>query len=270
MKAFRAVTLTVCILCLLSAPLCVQAESTVIAAFSYDNTGAIAEGGLKDNGFGDKDTGYLATEGEGLLFASVNGIDARKLEWSKDDYDGLGMQAVVTGGNKNPWGEGAYLEVRVSTAEMENITFTAKLGGTKKGPRDYKLQYSVDGVQYTDVGATYTIMDNKTLEPAFTDVALPAEAAGRETLYIRMTVISDTTIGGASGLIGSTGGETAISGVVVSGTPSPGYIVDTSDKADSTGVDGRVLLWGGVALAVLIVAALVVVIVVVAVRKKKA
>ena len=216
MKKTISLVLAVCMLCGLFVGCGVQGEGTVITEFVYDNTNAVAEVGLKDDGFGDKDTGYFAATGEGLLFASVNGTDPRKLEWSKDDYSGSGLQAVVTGGNLNPWAEGAYVEVKVSTVGYKTVGFEALIGGTNKGPKDFSLQYSTDGVNYTDTGDAYAITDNKVLETAF-NVTLPDEAAGQETLYIRMAVASDKTIGGEVSLYGYTGGETAIGRLTVKG-----------------------------------------------------
>lgn len=216
MKRLIALLMMLCLLCGTLTGCGAQNDGMIIAEFMYDNTGAVMEANLKDNGYGDKDTGYLATSGDGLLFASVNGTDARKLEWSKDDYDGNGLQAVVTGGNLNPWAEGAYIEVKVSTVGYEAVCFEALIGGTNKGPKDFALQYSADGVTYTDTGDTYAITDNKQLENAF-DVQLPADAAGQETLYIRLKVASDKTIGGEVNLYGYTGGETAIGRLAVTG-----------------------------------------------------
>lgn len=215
MKKITVLLMTLCLLCSALGG-CGATDGTVIAEFVYDNANAVAEVGLKDDGFGDKDTGYLATSGDGLLFASVNGTDARKLEWSKDDYGGNGLQAVVTGGNLNPWAEGAYVEVKVSTVGYKAVGFEALIGGTNKGPKDFALQYSVDGVNYVDTGDTYAITDNKVFETAF-DVQLPADAADKETLYIRMAVASDETIGGEVSLYGYTGGETAIGRLTVTG-----------------------------------------------------
>ena len=189
-----------------------------LAVFEFDNTGAIAELNLSESGYGDKTSGYTATEGNGVVVASVNGTDLRKLEWSKDDYSGDGMQAVMTGGTKNPWGEGAYLEFRVSTVGMKKVSFGAHVGATNKGPRDYQLQYSTDGVTFQNVtGATFTVSVNKTMYTAFDGVALPKEAADRDSLSIRVAVASNMLVNGTAGLIGSTGGETAINHVIVKG-----------------------------------------------------
>jgi len=196
----------------------VGAEETVITAIDFSNASAVAEENLSVSGYGDKDSGYAAGTTGGRLFASVSGTDLRKLEWSKGEYGAEGMQPVMTGGTKNPWGNGAYIEVRLSTKGYEQITFSADLGATNKGPRDYKLQYSTDGVTFQNVtGATFTVSVNKTMYTAFDGVALPKEAADRDSLSIRVAVASNMLVNGTAGLIGSTGGETAINHVIVKG-----------------------------------------------------
>ncbi len=212
MKRLQFIAAVVCALCLLVG--CSNGGQT-LATFDFDNAAAVAEINLSEAGFGDKTGGYRATEGEGLLFASVNGTDLRKLEWSKDDYSGKGMQPVMSGGTKNPWGEGAFLEVRVCTTGATRVAFSADIGATNKGPRDYQLQYSTDGVNFTDVGAVVSLMNNKELQPLFKAVELPADAANVEKLYIRVAVASDVLVNGESGLLGSTSGETAINRVRV-------------------------------------------------------
>ncbi len=218
----------------------VSAQSAeTITAISFPNDNAVPEENLSVSGYGDKDSGYAPSMLGGRLYASVSGTDLRKLEWSKGEYQGVGMQPVMTGGTKNPWGSGAYLEVRVSTAGYENITFSASIGATKKGPRDYKLQYSSDGVTFTDIaGQFFTIPANKTMYQAFDSVALPAAASDADMLYIRIAVASNMMVGGTAGLIGGTGGETAVNNIVVSGTPLPTQTTAQAEQTTDGSSDG--------------------------------
>ncbi|MBR5134216.1 MAG: hypothetical protein IKV35_01320 [Clostridia bacterium] len=254
---------------LMLVPASVAAEDAPpLAAFIFDNKEAVAEVNLKENGYGSKNDGYKATSGDtsALLFASVNGTDLRKLEWSKDVYGTKGMQPAMTGGNNNPWGEGGYLEVRMSTLGYQSLAFYADLGATNKGPRDYKLQYSVDGKTFKDVGVTYAVEENKTMETAFDNVALPAELANKETVYIRITVASDATVGGETGLKGSTGGETAVNNILIYGTKLDGA---KNGVQGGDGDGGGWLIWaliGGGAVVLIAVVSVTVAIV----RKKKA
>lgn len=225
--------LTLCLLLVTAMCTAVSAQEVeTITAISFPNDTAVAEENLSISGFGDKESGYATSTVGGRVYASVSGTDLRKLEWSKGEYANVGSQPVMTGGTKNPWGNGAYLEVRVSTTGYENITFSASLGATNKGPRDYKLQYSTDGVSFTDVaGQFFTVTENKVMFEAFDGVALPDDASNADMLYIRITVASTMMVNGTAGLIGSTGGETAINNIVVSGTP---IAVSTTSSAAIT------------------------------------
>ena len=219
MKSLRKLfaTAIACFVVLSSFPLSIALAATtdtLIAQFSYSG------GTAGTDVAGDKDAGYPVSMGNATVHTSVNGADARKLEWTSDTYtygDGSAVQPTMTAGSNNPWAVGAYAEIRVSTVGYSDIVFSAKLGGTKKGPRDFKLQYSLDGVTFTEVGVSYSITTNKVMEQAFDKVALPADAANADTLYIRMVNTSDVLINGSSGLSGATGGETAVNDIVVTG-----------------------------------------------------
>lgn len=233
MKKVTAILLTVMLLVSVCTT-AVSAQSTV-TSISFSNASAVAEENLSISGYGDKDSGYAASTTGGRLYASVSGTDLRKLEWSKGEYGDQGMQPAMTGGTKNPWGNGAYLEVRVSTEGYKDITFSASIGATNKGPRDYKLQYSTDGVNFKDVsGASFTVTQNKTLFEAFDNVQLPAAADDASTLYVRITVASNMMVNGTAGLIGSTGGETAINHIVVNGTPISATATTAADADEET------------------------------------
>jgi hypothetical protein len=172
---------------------------------------------------------YTATGGENQatsnLYASVNASDTSKIKWSGSAdlfaTDGVSDQAPVTGTSKTDtlaWGAYPYFETVVSTAGYEDIHFSARLGGTKKGPRDWKLQYSLDGTNYTDVsGATYSITNNKAMELAFDDVALPDACTNQLAVYIRMVVTNDIAINGTNTIINQLSGDAAVNDILVTG-----------------------------------------------------
>ncbi len=214
LSPYVAVILVITLLCT-SLPLmtfAATASDTLLACLTYD--GGTAGADIP----GDKSVGYPFSLGDATVHASVNGTDARKLEWTSDNYthgSTSAVQPTMTAGSNNPWAVGAYIEVRLSTVGYTDLRFSAKLGGTKKGPRDFKLQYSTDGVSFTDVGVTYAITTNKEMQQAFYNVALPSATENVQTLFLRMTVCSDTLINGSTGLSGATGGETAVNDIVI-------------------------------------------------------
>lgn len=175
---------------------------------------------------------YTATGGEkqtvSSLYASVNASDSAKIKWSgtadlylNDSGTAASDQAPVMGTSKTDglaWGEYPYFEASTSTIGYEAIKFSAKLGGTKKAPKNWKLQYSLDGASYTDVvGATYSIVNNKTMELAFDNVALPSECDNQKTLYIRMVVTDDLAINGVNTIVNQTSGDAAINNISITG-----------------------------------------------------
>lgn len=202
-----------------------------IAEWSYDySVDATVLATADPNG---TDFYYLATGGENQstsnLYASVNATDNAKIKWSgtADLYvntDGSVSpdQAPVMGTSKTDllaWGTYPYFEAVISTAGYENVKFSAKLGGTKKAPRDWKLQYSIDGTTYTDIeGASYSILANKTMELAFDNVALPEACYNQRTVYIRMVVCNDIAINGVNAIVNQLSGDAAVNNVKITGS----------------------------------------------------
>ena len=155
------------------------------------------------------------------LFASVNGTDDRKLEWSKAEYayktSETAMVPIMSASNKNLWGANPYFKVKCSTQGYENIKFSAKISGTKKGPANYKLQYSTDNTNYTDVITAAAITQNKNLqENLFDGVSIPA-ASDKSTVYFKITAVNTKTIEGGD-FKDSKSGEAAINDIIISGT----------------------------------------------------
>lgn len=175
---------------------------------------------------------YLATSGENQsssnLYASVNAVDNAKIKWSgtgenytNDSNSVASDQSPIMATSKTDglaWGEYPYFEAVVSTAGFESIKFSAKLGGSKKAPRDWKLQYSLDGISYADIeGASYSITKNKTMELAFNDIALPSECDNQKAVYIRMIAASNTAINGTDVIVGQPNGDAAVNNIKVTG-----------------------------------------------------
>lgn len=204
--------------------------SKLIAAWDYDyTTGADALTTSDETG---ATYYYNATSGDHMsdaeLRASVNATNNAKIKWSgtADVYvNESGTispdQAPVMGTSKTDslaWGTWPYFETTVSTLGYQSITYSAKLGGTKKGPGSWKVQYSLDGVNFTDIeGSEYTIASNKTMEQAFADVQLPEECNNKSKVYIRATVSQDLAINGINPIRGQLSGDAAINNVKIKG-----------------------------------------------------
>lgn len=193
-----------------------------IAAWDYDYE-------ADKDVFDTTDYVYPATSGANQSVSSMTGsVDASNdacIKWSGEsdlyvngDYS---SQAPIMGTSKADglaWGEYPYFETVTSTENYENIQFSAKIGGTNKAPRDWKLQYSLDGTSWSDVaGATYSITNNKELEQAFNMVSLPQECFDQETLYIRIVASADVSIDGSATIINQLSGDAAVNNVAIYG-----------------------------------------------------
>lgn len=210
------------------------AAEEVLAAFEYTSEGTE----LTD---GDKSSGYDATSGimqaSAKLFASVDGTNPRKLEWSKAEYSykdsTAAMVPVMSAGSKNLWGSNPYFEVKCSTLGYENIKFSAKVNGSNKGPANYKLQYSTDHKNYADIISAPQITQNKVLQNNLFDNVPVNDASDKATVYFRIIASDTVTIGGKSLTNDPTGGEAAINDIIISGTSKSAAILTLAAPVSS-------------------------------------
>ncbi len=104
--------------------------------------------------------------------------------------------------------EGRYIEFAFSTKDYTDIKLSARVRSSSAGPRNFKMQYSFDGVTFTDIeGGTITVMHNElndTLMQLLNRRALPAYLADRDTVYLRWVLV-DLMRADSTGVIGSVG-----------------------------------------------------------------
>lgn len=211
-------------------------SSTTLASLNYSFSSASADaetdGTLNKIKYGSKKSGYRLNGivNGALLFASVNGSDKRKLEWSSenDTYRDAGAgnrllrQPVMTAGKKNPWKADTkpYFEIQIPTSGYQSISFSAYVGATKKGPKSYQLSYAAGNSNtFTPIsGASLTLQENK--EMSRIAATLPTAADNQKMLKIRIEITSLTSICGENMTTAqnSTSGEAAINHILISGT----------------------------------------------------
>ncbi len=219
-----------------------------IAAWQFDSTGKVEEDKLTEYGSGDE--GYAATYGEGKLIGTVDGTNMRSLEWSAIEYgtNGINMVPLMAAGSKNLWCENPYVQFEISTKNYEDIHFTIYMAGSKKCPATWKVQYSVDGENFTDVeGAVATIDSSKRkLMTAYLDnIALPSAIDNKDYVIIRLTPTSTVTVSGSTTDVDPSGGELALNNILISGTkiqsPVENLIGDVDLDGDVTVLDATTI-----------------------------
>lgn len=191
------------------------------ASFRFSNG---QSGKVLDKSYGNYDTGYYATHGsiESARLKVFMDVDTKaELKWSAPEYMYNGNASVVpvlqaSGENtwKNQEENPAYIQIELPMNGYTDGAFSAKLAASKKGPKNYKLMYSVNGNDYKELGR-YSLTSNKKFEQAFDNVALPNECNNAETVYIRITVADNETVGGSNLTAAPASGEFAIQDIVI-------------------------------------------------------
>lgn len=112
------------------------------------------------------------------------------------------------------WTSGAgtkYWELSsFSTLGYAGLSIGFQSRGSNTGPRDFKLQYSLTGSSFTDVGsASYSI--SATTNCTFFSFSLPTACDNKSIIYLRFLQTSNTSVDGSSVQSGGTNGLDNIS-----------------------------------------------------------
>jgi hypothetical protein len=212
---------------------------------------------LNKTKYGTGKKGYSFTLGTATLYASLDGTSKRKLEWSKeestgstskekyytDSFSGTSSvrEPVMSAGKKNKWGKNPYFEVQLATTGYEKIQFSAYIGASKKGARDYRISYAVgDSTTFTAVsGSELSLKENKVMEK----ISGTIPANNEKLVKIRIEVTSAYSINGKNMLEDSTKdsagktnamkGEVAINHIVVTGTKATQSTINSQNSQSS-------------------------------------
>uniref|UniRef100_UPI00286D3C63 beta strand repeat-containing protein n=1 Tax=Flavobacterium sp. TaxID=239 RepID=UPI00286D3C63 len=123
------------------------------------------------------------------------------------------------------WDSGSgtkYWQIDISTAGYSDLKLSSAQRSSGTGPRDFKVQYSVNaGANWFDVsGATITVGNNWTTG-VLSDIALPAACDNKTSVRLRWIMTSNTNVSGAT--VAGTG-TSGIDSIIVTGRP-PSFTV---------------------------------------------
>lgn len=126
-----------------------------------------------------------------------------------------------------------HVQFTLSTQGFGNLMLSAKLRSSSTGPRDFKVQYSLDGSSFQDVPGSGFQVVNTELMPVLVNVSLPSAVDNQAVVYIRWVLTSNTSSNGtgtvpSSGIFNFTNvvfsGDELPSGLLVNATPSSGEV----------------------------------------------
>ncbi|TVP43518.1 MAG: T9SS C-terminal target domain-containing protein [Mongoliibacter sp.] len=109
--------------------------------------------------------------------------------------------------NANQWQEDGdtekYWQVRVNTLGFENLQISSIQRGSNTGPRDFRIDYSLNGTDWITIpGSNITVANNFT-SGVVNALAIPAEVSNQEQVFFRWIPTSTINVNG--GTIAPTG-----------------------------------------------------------------
>lgn len=129
--------------------------------------------------------------------------------------------------SSNFWSVGDYYQFQFSTVGLQNIQFGWDQTGSNTGPRDFQVQYSTDGTNFSNFGSVYEVgnaagsWSSVTYNPAYTyaiDMSSVSAINEQTNVWVRLTNTSTTAIN--LGTVATTG-TNRVDNVVVQGTEVP-------------------------------------------------
>ncbi|MDD3400872.1 MAG: dockerin type I domain-containing protein [Eubacteriales bacterium] len=153
--------------------------------------------------------------GDGTNSMAANGGEAR---WSATVSCGVGTFSTSTGAMKtDKWSnEAQYIQFALCTKGFENITHSSMVRSSGTGPKYFKIQYSLDGENFTDCG-TFTV-SSSSLTLDIDGVSMPAAIANQDLVFVRWVLADKLNFNGTADV--SAGGAFNFKGMNFSGTPT--------------------------------------------------
>ncbi len=131
-----------------------------------------------------------------------------------------GLAANSTGWGSDP-GNTKYWLVEISTNGLVSLELSSKQYGSGTGPRDYAVQYSLDGIQWHPVEGGEIMVGTNWSSGRLDRLSLPRVLEDREMVFLRWIMTSDISIGEET--VGSSG-TNRIDDILITGVnPNPHF-----------------------------------------------
>jgi len=208
-------TLTFCSLSLAMLPATAQA-GIALASWSFETSGPGLI--LNDN----TNSPFAAAEG-GIYGGTALGIHAS----SATDWSSPAGNGSVESFSSNTWTTGDYYQFSTQTTDYKNICIEWDQTRSGTGPNDFKLAWSTDGINFTDL-ISYVVLENGGAPNAAWNTTTasgaysfgpefgPADLDNQTTIYFRLISLDTTAAAGTN----------RVDNVVISGEliPAPGAL----------------------------------------------
>lgn len=162
-----------------------NSQEIVLAGWTFPGSSAESDTGVIVN-MGNE----IATLGGTSDLDFKNGLESKAAQVTGWD-DGMDVKAWV---------------IEISTANFENLTISSvqQSGGNDPGPKNYKLQYSIESDNWVNIPDGVILCENDWTTSAVENLALPSECNNVELVKIRWIMTSNDASGGG-GTVAATG-----------------------------------------------------------------
>ncbi len=144
----------------------------------------------------------------GLPAAATTGSGTLSIEGAA--YTGYSSKALAA----NTWTVGGGWVMEVDAAGYSGLTFSAQMRSSNTGPKNFNLQYSTNGTDWTVIDGSEGVIAGTGLAPVYTDMALPA-ALDNTAFKLRVTCADNVSLN--NGTVAE-GGASNINHIVLKGT----------------------------------------------------
>ena len=155
---------------------------------AFINSAAIADESRIEFILGSENCGssiIRATSGDAQLSASADGINSEKIRWDDD----TSILAPRMQGKKlaTGWNIGGYWMLKFSAENSENLTLSADMFSSGKGPKSFEMYYSINGTDFNKIDNSEVVL-SKTNRTVYNNFSLPALINGESDVYIKISI----------------------------------------------------------------------------------
>ncbi len=106
-----------------------------------------------------------------------------------------------------------YWQISFETTNINNLKLSSAQRSSNTGPKDFKVQYSLNGSTWADIGVTVSVANNWTTG-VLANINLPTACENKSLVYLRWLVTS--TVSANNGTLAGTG-TSAIDNILITG-----------------------------------------------------
>lgn len=170
---------------------------------------------------------FEATEESERIFANLGnanntGENAQVITPVNINFTGYALGSGGSGTsakNSSQWqaveGIEKYWQVQVNTLGFENLRISSRQQSSNTGPRDFQVQFSLDGLTWSVVPNSSITTANNFTSGVLTPTAVPTSANNQETVFFRWITTSNTSVAGG---VTATTGTNRIDDILIEGT----------------------------------------------------